>query len=146
MRVAIAKTAAASRAHGLWADFGNDARAGQFVLGHLRHARGGTPRLPHVVDLYPELSRVNDAEEPSCSFEEAITRRDLFVNPVLAYTGVSMLWNLFRHGSLERHGAFVDVGRTSVQPLSIDPKAWEFFGYDANARELQKAEAEEDCA
>jgi len=144
IRVGIAKGAAAARARGLWADFGNAARTGQFVLGHLCERPSGIERLPHVVDLYPELSQVNDTEEPSCSFDEAITRQDLFINPVLAYTGISMLWNLFRHGSLQRHAAFVDVERTSVQPLSIDTKAWEFFGYDAAARKMEISEVAQD--
>lgn len=130
VRIGIAKAAAASRARGMWADFGNAARTGQFVLGHLCEAPKGIQRLPHVVDLYPELAQVNDAEEPSCSFEEAITRQDLFINPVLAYIGISMLWNLLRHGALHRHGAFIDVERTSVQPLAIDGEAWKFFGYE----------------
>ena len=132
VRVGIAKRARQCHARGLWADFGNAVRTGQFVLGHLCDAPEGVQRLPNVVDLYPELSMVDDTEEPSCSFEEAITRQDLFVNPVLAYTGISMLWNLFRHGALHGHAAFVDVGRTSVQPLAIDAEAWRFFGYDPN--------------
>ena len=133
VRVGVAKRAQQCRARGLWADFGNAARTGQFVLGHLSDAPEGVQRLPNVFDLYPELSAVDDAEEPSCSLEEAIARQDLFVNPVLAYTGISMLWNLFRHGVLQGHAAFIDVGRTSVQPLAIDTEAWRLFGYDANS-------------
>ena len=139
VRVGLAKAARAQGASGLWADFGNSARTGQFILGHLGVPESPLERLPHIVDLYPELATHDDAQEPSCSFEQAISRQDLFINPVLAYTGVSMLWNLFRYGSLSEHGAFVDVSRTSVQPLPIEPQAWSIFGYHRPTPRVMRA-------
>ncbi len=129
VRVALARQGARSNPNALWADFGNGATTGQFVLGHLAAELPDSLRLPNVVDLFSELESVDDAEEPSCSLAEALRQQDLFVNRLLADAGVAILWNLLRHGRIDTHGAFIDVRRPTVQPLAIDPEVWAFFGY-----------------
>lgn len=46
---------------------------------------------------------------PSCSAVEALERQEPFVNPTLANHALALLARLFRRGSIEYHGAFVNV-------------------------------------
>jgi len=114
----------------LWMDFGNGATQAQVVLGHLgAKAPPGTARLPNVVDLFPELDRVDDEAEPSCSLAEALRAQDLFVNRAVANAGLQILWQLFKDGMIQHHGAFLDVRTLNCRPLNIDPVTWAFLGY-----------------
>jgi PRTRC genetic system ThiF family protein len=112
----------------LWMDFGNGQYTGQCVLGHLgqREAATSLP-LPNIVDLYPELTTLDDSDTPSCSAAAAVRQQDLFVNPLLAEAGVSLLWKLLRHGGSNSHGVLVDVREPSIDPMWIDPTAWAFY-------------------
>ena len=42
-----------------------------------------------------------------------------FVNQTLASHALALLARLFRHGSIDFHGAFVNVGQQQVQPIAI---------------------------
>jgi hypothetical protein len=79
-------------------DLGNHATGGQFVLG--------------------------EDGQPSCSAVEALERQEPFVNLTLAYHALALLAKLFRHGSTDYHGAFVNVAGSRVQPLPAEPKTW----------------------
>ncbi len=111
-----------------WLDLGNHSTGGQFVLGqpwNWRNKRSAT-RLRTVAELFPELiegSLDNDGE-PSCSAAEALERQAPFVNPAIANLALALLANLFRHGRISNHGAFVDLAGGRVQPLSVDPQVW----------------------
>lgn len=113
----------------LWMDFGNGANRGQCVLGHLGAICDAPLRLPHVFDLFPELSSVDDTAAPSCSLEEALRQQDLFVNRSLANTGMAILWNLWRHGETDTHGAYVEVNKCITSPIRVDPLVWASLGY-----------------
>lgn len=127
-RVALAHAGAAFDPPLLWLDFGNGQFTGQCVLGHLgKGADDDRLHLPNVFDLYPELSDLDDSDAPSCSAAESVRSQDLFVNAVLAESGVSLLWKLLRHGSTNTHGVLIDVREPSVEPLWIDPAAWAFY-------------------
>jgi hypothetical protein len=54
---------------------------------------------------------------------EALERQEPFVNPTLANHALALLSKLFRHGSIEHHGAFVNVAASRVQPLIADPRS-----------------------
>ena len=110
----------------LWLDTGNDSNTGQCILGTLGRA---TPKLPTVFDLYPELDSMEDDDEPSCSFEQAIQSQDLLINRVVADAATDLLWQLIRHGQITHHGAFVEVSPMRVTPLPIDPKVWASLGW-----------------
>jgi PRTRC genetic system ThiF family protein len=111
-----------------WLDLGNHATGGQFVLGqpwNWRNRRSAT-RLRTVAELFPELidpTRDNDGQ-PSCSAVEALERQEPFVNQTIANHALGLLARLVRYGSIEHHGAFVNLGSNRVQPLLIDPDAW----------------------
>jgi PRTRC genetic system ThiF family protein len=115
----------------LWLDTGNGATSGNVVIGHLAKPRRGQ-RLPNVFDLFPELAGMTatDAEQPSCSTEEAIARQEWPVNRCAAQIATELLWTLFRHGRITTHGAFFQLNPMRVQPLAIDPEAWRFLGYE----------------
>ncbi|KLB22881.1 hypothetical protein SM77512_22200, partial [Xanthomonas hortorum pv. gardneri] len=95
-RAAFSKDNAASTTNALWLDFGNGNAEAQCVLGHL--SRKVANRIPNVVDLYPELSQMQrvDAEQPSCSADEALRRQPWPINREIAMKGVGMLWSLLR--------------------------------------------------
>lgn len=133
-----------------WLDLGNEAKTGQCILGETRAAwkhkdldgnftehweRGGKstarqPRLPTVMDLYPELHRrVKEDDAPSCSLAGALQRQDLFINQTVATFALNLLWRFFRKGELDIHGCFVNLQSGSVNSLAVDPDGWQRFGY-----------------
>lgn len=133
VRVGIAEHAKRWRTPVLWLDTGNDAHQGQVVLGHLGIPEHGL-RLPNIVDLYPDMGEKAaelDAEGPSCSAEEALTRQEWPVNRQVAVSASALLWNLLRHGRLDHHGVFIDVRTGLSSPLRVDEKGWAAFGYTA---------------
>ena len=128
VRIEIAKAGKTLYDPILWMDCGNGQYTGQCVLGHLgRKQRVGELRLPHVFDLYPELSQVDDDSEPSCSSQQALRSQDLFTNSLLANAALTLLWRLLRTGRLDSHGVLIDTQKPMVTALPIDPKVWEFY-------------------
>ena len=113
----------------LWLDIGNDADSGQFVLGQPLNGRNkpSAERLRTVAELYPEV--IDFAEEqpgdPSCSALESLTRQQPFVNQALAAQALALLSRLFWHGSIDYHGAFLNLATGKSTPLPIDPKQWQ---------------------
>lgn len=111
----------------LWLDTGNGDRTGQVVLG--TNGQEVTP-LPSVIDLFPELHNTREDDKPSCSFAEAIDAQDLLINRLVADASIDMLWQLFRKGKINHHGAFIEAAPTRINPLMIDPAVWASFGLD----------------
>ncbi len=111
-----------------WLDLGSHAAGGQFVLGQPWNwvNRRSATRLRTVVELFPELvdASLDDDRQPSCSAVESLERQEPFVNPTLANHALALLAKLFRHGSIEHHGAFVNVAANRAQPLVADAKTW----------------------
>jgi PRTRC genetic system ThiF family protein len=111
-----------------WLDLGNHASGGQFVLGQPWNwvNKRSLARLRTVTELFPELidASLDDDRQPSSSAVEALERQEPFVNPTLANHALALLAKLFRYGSIEHHGAFVNIAASRVQPLAADPKIW----------------------
>jgi PRTRC genetic system ThiF family protein len=112
-----------------WLDLGNNADSGQFVLGQPENSRNKSVelRLPTVAELFPELADPKlDRKDtlPSCSALEALERQEPFVNQTLAYQALAMLARLFRYGSLNYHGGFVNLRNGRTTPIPIDPHVW----------------------
>ncbi len=109
-------------------DLGNHATGGQFVLGqpwNWRNRRSAS-RLRTAAELLPELidpARDDDAL-PSCSALESLNRQEPYLNQTLANHALGLLARLFRYGSIDHHGAFVNLASNRVQPLAIDPDIW----------------------
>ncbi len=131
------------RAPWYWLDLGNRQRDGQVVLGEPQRAyecriaaardlekRGAKeafaraqelPRLPTVMDLFPELldRRIAEDDRPSCSLAEALESQDLYINQAVATWGLHLLWSLLRDGRIENHGYFLSLESGRVNPLPV---------------------------
>lgn len=113
-----------------WLDLGNNADKGQFVLGQpdIVTPAKGTPRLPNVADLFPEIIDASlDAKDklPSCSALEALESQSPFVNQTLAYQALAMLAQFFRRGKLRYHGGFLNLITGRMSPLPVAPTVWQ---------------------
>lgn len=108
-----------------WMDLGNTAASGQVILGEtegdwFRRGDGRKVRLPHLLDLHPQLRRMKDKPtEPSCSLVEALERQDLFINSTLANFAGHTLWQLLRHGGLNHQGVFLNLKTGRTVPIEI---------------------------
>ena len=117
-----------------WLDTGNRADDGQVVLGEVINGARKTDkglRLPHVAELYPEMIDPNTEgpdQGPSCSLAEALEKQSLFINQAVAIHALQILWSLFTNGQIDSHGAFINLGRSRVTPLMVDPDVWARFG------------------
>lgn len=110
-----------------WIDFGNSRYTGQVILSTLRKVRQPKSELYQPVSTLPlftkefrnELQAVDDTNEPSCSMEEALSRQDLFINPILAFNGCRLLWALISQGMTTYRGVFVNVKDYKTIPIPI---------------------------
>jgi PRTRC genetic system ThiF family protein len=123
-----------------WLDMGNRKADGQAILGEVSsRSKVGEDklRLPHVGELYPELidPAHEDADDtPSCSLAEALEKQSLFINPTIANFAGNILSQLFTKGQIENHGVFVNLERSMVMPLRVDPDVWTRFGVVRDGR------------
>lgn len=120
-------------------DCGNDTDRGQVIIGELGKAR--YDRLPHVGDLFPDLTNPKndrDDDTPSCSMAEALRRQSLVINQAIAVQAFNLLWTLFRTGTLQYSGVFVNLETGRTNPVPLDPVAWARFGYDAPVPHVKK--------
>jgi PRTRC genetic system ThiF family protein len=127
-RKELMRTRAYSNCH-YWLDIGNNAAAGQFVLGQPDTHRNSkcSDRLPTVSELFPEIvDPTLDKQDalPSCSAVESLTRQEPFINQTLANLALAMLARLFRHGRLSYHGGFVNLASGVSAPLPVNRLAW----------------------
>ncbi len=131
-----------------WLDTGNTQDTGQVVLGTVgkrevdqpKRAKNTVPRLPTVLDLYPDMAAHDKSSKqgPSCSVAEALERQDLFINQWVASAALAILWRGFRKGHLTEHGAFINLKTLSTRPLKVDPEAWARMGYNVKQQEVSK--------
>ncbi|GAA5138609.1 PRTRC system ThiF family protein [Thalassotalea piscium] len=112
----------------LWLDTGNCNHSGQVVLGYLGQS---IFTLPNVYQLYPELSKIRDKPSDSCSHHEALSKQDWGINKKVALEASGLIWQLIRHGALERHGSFINLKDGYTTPLPIDPIHWSMLGFDS---------------
>lgn len=122
-----------------WLDTGNTQDTGQVVLGTVgqegipqpKRAKNTVPRLPTVLDLYPDMAAHDKSAKqgPSCSVAEALERQDLFINQWVANAALAILWRGFRKGHLTEHGAFINLKTLNTRPLMVDPAVWKRMGW-----------------
>lgn len=97
----------------LWLDLGNRARNGQAILGRLL----ADEAYPNVVAHYPELAGLADDTTKSCSTAEAIATQDCMINRMVATAGMSIVWELLRHGVTDKNGVVVDLASGMQMPI-----------------------------
>ncbi|WP_316826102.1 PRTRC system ThiF family protein [Pedobacter miscanthi] len=109
-------------------DFGNSKDSGQVVLstiGKIKQAESKknttVDSLPSLTTEYAELlaSSEQGDDTPSCSLAEALDKQELFINPVLANIGASLLWTMFRDGIIQYRGFFLNLGDFRTQPIVV---------------------------
>lgn len=111
----------------LWIDTGNDHHSGQVILGHWAGRKRVKNGVPNVLDLYPTLRSQRADQRPSCSTEEALQRQDFGINQRVAAEGSGLIWQLLRHGALNRHGSFIYQREGEVLSLPISEAHWQTF-------------------
>lgn len=109
-----------------WLDLGNRATDGQFLLGQPSAVAIGKqvpPRLPTVLEYFPELADESAAEDdaPSCSVAEALERQSLFINRVIASHALALLFELLGRGSIGHAGAFINLASGQALPIPLPP-------------------------
>lgn len=126
----------------VWLDSGNGATEGQVLLAHLGKPADRSARLPNIIDLYPEVAEQAerlDADGPSCSLAEAISRQQWPVNRMAAQLAVDLLWQLIRTGSIAQHGYRFTVSPVDVVPMPICETSWAMLGYAPARRRTSRA-------
>ncbi|CAB3754708.1 PRTRC system ThiF family protein [Paraburkholderia humisilvae] len=124
---------AKSFCEGYYMDLGNNAATGQVVVGEFKSRKVSGLRLPHAVDLFPEIADTSlpEDDQPSCSMAEALERQNLFINRMIAGWAAELLWQMFRYGKLSFHGNFVNLSSGRVVPIPVDEEVWSNMGYKA---------------
>ncbi|HAP94861.1 PRTRC system ThiF family protein [Epilithonimonas hominis] len=111
-----------------WMDYGNNQYSGQVLIstiGDIRQPESEkyetVANLPFVTEEFGELLQLSELEDdtPSCSLAEALEKQDLFINSTLAQMGSSLLWNLFRNGTTENRGFFLNLKDFRTQPIKL---------------------------
>jgi PRTRC genetic system ThiF family protein len=110
-----------------WMDFGNSRYTGQVLLSTIGEVKQPASRkyrtvahLPFITEQYKDLlTQSAQADTPSCSLAEALSKQDLFINSTLASMGASLFWNLLREGMTENRGFFVSLKDFRTQPLKV---------------------------
>jgi hypothetical protein len=65
-----------------------------------------------------------NAELKECSAEEASRRKNLLSTPRWPIIASACFAHLFRYGTIEHHGGFVNLTTGRTTPLRIDPVTW----------------------
>lgn len=108
-----------------WLDFGNGRTTGQVILGSLPVKQPDSKiyrtagKLSFVTELFDYTAIRETDSGPSCSLAAAINKQDLFINSTLAQLGCNILWKLFREGSIENQGFFLNLDHMKVNPIKI---------------------------
>ena len=132
-----AREAAGSWHAKVWLDLGNGAFDGQVILGEVGKVVG-RDRLPHALDLYPEMldPTLDPADSgPSCSRAEALARQGPFTNLAAAARAASMLTSLWR-GGLGYSAVWFDEAHGRSGTMRLCPRAWADFGYRPEPEQL----------
>lgn len=108
-----------------WLDLGNSAKSGQVILGSSgsteqpKSKKFDTVRKLPTVDKEFDLKSIKDDNEPSCSIAEAIEKQDLFINPIVSYMGLNLLWKLFKDYSIVHRGYYINLETGKTNPIGL---------------------------
>jgi PRTRC genetic system ThiF family protein len=111
-----------------WMDFGNGKSTGQVILSTVstiaqpkskQFQARSTLALPTVEFKTLWEAGRDKGDQPSCSLAEALTKQDLFINPILAAWGGQLLTDMFTKGMINVRGIFVNANTYRTQPLPV---------------------------
>ena len=108
-----------------WLDLGNSSKSGQVILGTSKNVKQPPSKkyktikhLPTVAEEF-DLKNVKDDNEPSCSIAESIEKQDLFINPIVSYMGLNLLWKLFKDYSITHRGYYINLETGKTNPIKL---------------------------
>lgn len=108
-----------------WLDLGNSSKSGQVILGSSIHTEQPKSKkfktiknLPTVNDEF-DLKSIKDDNEPSCSVAEAIEKQDLFINPIISYMGLNLLWKVLKDYSISHRGYYINLETGKTNPINL---------------------------
>lgn len=108
-----------------WLDMGNARHSGQVILGtHTRIKQPGRKGkhvdfLPHVMDVYPDLDKYDQPDEPSCSHAESLRKQSLLINGHMAQWGAQILTDMLLSYKLDYQGVYVNLKTYCTNPIPI---------------------------
>jgi PRTRC genetic system ThiF family protein len=97
-------------------DCGNGNDYGQVILGCFNDAR-----LPLPWQDRPALydASIPEDDTPSCSLAGALRNQELYINQQVATCALQLLWELFRHGGLDKRGFVINQKSGKILPLAL---------------------------
>lgn len=108
-----------------WLDLGNSNKSGQVMLGSSHRTEQPKSKkyntikhLPTITEEF-DLKKVKDDNEPSCSIAEAIEKQDLFINPIVSYMGLNLLWKLLKEYSVTHRGYYINLETGKTNPINL---------------------------
>lgn len=101
----------------IWLDFGNGKDFGQAILNY----DVGKNRTHHLFEIYPDIEKEEDTNEPSCSLAQALNLQDLLVNSTISNLGMGLLWKIFRDEKLTKYGVIMNLKTMMVKSLTLKP-------------------------
>ena len=107
-----------------WLDLGNGKDYGQFVLASKKIEQPKSKEktihtLKNIFDLFPNMKENEDISEPSCSTREALSKQDLFINPILSSFASNLIWKLLTAYKIDYHGGFINLKTMSSKPIKL---------------------------
>lgn len=108
-----------------WLDLGNSAKSGQVILGSSKNTvqpeskkYKTVAKLP-TIDKEFDLKSIKEDNEPSCSVAEAIEKQDLFINPIVSYMALNLLWKLLKDYSITHRGYYINLDTGKTNPIGL---------------------------
>ena len=108
-----------------WLDFGNSNKSVQVILGSSDRTKQPKSKKYKTIEKLPtidkefDLKSIKDDNEPSCSVAEAIEKQDLFINPIVSYMGLNLLWKLFKDYSIMHRGYYINLETGKTNPIKL---------------------------
>jgi len=108
-----------------WLDLGNSNKSGQVILGSSDRTKQPKSKKYKTIEKLPtidkefDLKSIKDDNEPSCSVAEAIEKQDLFINPIVSYMGLNLLWKLFKDYSIMHRGYYINLETGKTNPIKL---------------------------
>lgn len=105
-------------------DFGNGDNFGQIfisTIGKIKQPKFSNCETVNFIE-YPKdviFNAAEDANEPSCSLWEALVKQDLFINPMIAELGLSLLWKMLRKFNLTERGVYLNLNNYKTNPIKL---------------------------
>lgn len=119
----VSYTVHSSEDRAYWMDLGNSREKGQVILGTLRSIRQPNEdcqrKLETVFDMYPDMEKYEEPNQPSCSMAEALLKQDLLINSMMATWGAKLLWDMFRKIRINYRGVYINLENYTVNPIPI---------------------------